>query len=187
MLHLSVPGSIALDIILEIRPCPGLKGYSDTLATATVGKRTIPYLNDSNGMFNFKGSGGKDIIDHLFDAYGPGKDSKERAKFKGSGAGSGQLNKFARVDNSKMKSIILYGWEGASACKPVRAKLNELGLAHTLITCASGSQNRRSLETKTKIFQVPYIEDPNTNVKMFESKEIVAYLQQVYTTTVANY
>ena len=61
---------IALDIILEIRPCPGLKGYSDTLATATVGKRTIPYLVDSNGMFNFKGPDGKDIIDHLFDAYG---------------------------------------------------------------------------------------------------------------------
>merc|ERR1712146_417679 len=87
------------------------------------------------------------------------------------------------VDNSKMKPIVLYGWEGASACKPVRAKLNELGLAHTFITCASGSQNRRSLESKTKTFQVPYIEDPNTNVKMFESKEIVAYLQQVYTTT----
>lgn len=177
----------ALDIVLEIRPCPGLKGYSDTLATATIGKRTIPYLVDSNGMFNFKGPGGKDIIDHLFDAYGPGKDSKERAKFKGSGAGSGQLNKFARVDNSKMKPIVFYGWEGASACKPVRAKLNELGLAHTFIACASGSQNRRLVESKTKTFQVPYIEDPNTNVKMFESKEIVDYLQQVYTTTVPNY
>lgn len=164
-----------------------MKGYSDTLATATFGKRTIPYLVDSNGMFNFKGPGGKEIIDHLFDAYGPGKDSKERAKFKGSGAGSSQLNRYARVDNSKMKPIVLYGWEGASACKPVRAKLNELGLAHTFITCASGSRNRQSLESRTKTFQVPYIEDPNTNVKMFESKEIVAYLQKVYTTTVLNY
>ena len=31
-------------------------------------------------------------------------------------------------------------------------------------------------------FQVPYIEDPNTGVNMFESAEIVKYLLAVYTT-----
>jgi len=31
------------------------------------------------------------------------------------------------------------------------------------------------------VFQVPYIEDPNTGVSMFESKEIVQYLNQLYT------
>ena len=178
---------MALDLIVEIRPCPGLKGYSDTLATATIGKRTTPYLIDSNGMFKFNGPGSKDIIDHLFDAYGPGKDSAERKKFKGSGQGGGKLNRFARIDNQRMKPITLFGWGGASFVTPVKQKLDELGLAYTFINCASGSGNRKLLESKTKTFQVPYIEDPNTKVSMFESKEIVKYLTDTYTTTVAQY
>merc|ERR1711871_45134 len=177
----------ALDLIVEIRPCPGLKGWSDTLATATIGKRTTPYLVDNNGMFKFNGPGSKDIIDHLFDAYGPGKDSAERKRFKGSGSGGGKLNKFARVDNQAMKPITLYGWEGASFVTPVKQKLDELGLAYIFVNCASGSGNRKLLTSRTKTFQVPYIEDPNTKVNMFESKEIVKYLQSTYTTSVAQY
>ena len=35
---------------------------------------------------------------------------------------------------------------------------------------------------KTKgFFQIPYIIDPNTGVEMFESVEIVKYLEQTYT------
>lgn len=30
------------------------------------------------------------------------------------------------------------------------------------------------------LMQVPYLEDPNTGVKMFESADIVEYLQQTY-------
>ena len=41
--------------------------------------------------------------------------------------------------------------------------------------------NRRVLESKTKTFQVPYIVDPNTGVSMFESAEIVKYLDATYT------
>ena len=34
---------------------------------------------------------------------------------------------------------------------------------------------------KTGLFQVPFIVDPNTGVEMFESAEIVKYLNEVYT------
>ena len=130
----------ALDLIVEYRPCPGnIKGFSDTLAQSTVGKRTLPYMIDSNGMYRFSGAGAPSIIDHLFDAYYSGKDCKERAKFKGSGAGGGSLKANARIDNIKMKPITLYGWEGASYVKPVRAALNSLALAHIFVNCASGS------------------------------------------------
>ena len=47
-----------------------------------------------------------------------------------------------RVDNLKMKPIVIYGWEGAQYVKVVRECLNELGLSHTFINCANGSLNR---------------------------------------------
>jgi glutathione S-transferase len=57
----------------------------------------------------------------------------------------------------------------------------QLGLPHIFINVASGSANRASLERKKGLFQVPFISDPNTSVEMFESAEIVKYLEQVYT------
>ena len=90
-------------------------------------------------MYRFSGAGAPSIIDHLFDSYYSGKDCKERAKFKGAGAGSGSLKANARIDNIKMKPITVYGWEGASYVKPVRSALNSLALAHIFVNCASGS------------------------------------------------
>lgn len=40
---------------------------------------------------------------------------------------------------------------------------------------------RAKLTQKTGLFQVPYIIDPNTGVEMFESQQIVKYLETVYT------
>ena len=38
-----------LDLIVEYRPCPGARsGFSDLMATVTLGKRNVPYLVDSN-------------------------------------------------------------------------------------------------------------------------------------------
>jgi glutathione S-transferase len=42
------------------------------------------------------------------------------------------------------------------------------------------SRNRKLLEKKTGKVQVPYLIDPNTGVEMFESKRILAYLNQTY-------
>uniref|UniRef100_A0A453QHJ5 GST N-terminal domain-containing protein n=2 Tax=Aegilops tauschii subsp. strangulata TaxID=200361 RepID=A0A453QHJ5_AEGTS len=47
--------------------------------------------------------------------------------------------------------------------------------------CARGSPKRQEIFKKLGLFQVPYIEDPNTGVKMFESAEIVEYLRATYT------
>lgn len=47
-------------------------------------------------------------------------------------------------------------------------------------TCARGSPKRQELLDRRGHFQVPYIEDPNTGVAMFESKDIVEYLKKTY-------
>ena len=40
---------------------------------------------------------------------------------------------------------------------------------------------RAVLQSRTGTFQVPFIADPNTGVEMFESAEIVKYLDLTYT------
>ncbi len=87
----------------------------------------------------------------------------------------------ARNDVFDLKPLTLWGYEGSPFVKIVRETLNSLGLSHILINCARGSANREKLYQITKRFQVPYLQDPNTGIDMFESPEIVKYLKSVYT------
>jgi len=173
-----------LDLVVEYRPCPGgVKGFSDTMSTVTGGKRTVPFMIDNNpSMYKPSLYGVKDIVTHLFSTYAPeGTVIPKNLLATGGGSKGKGINSKAREDNTKMKPITLYGWEGAQYVKPVREALDNLGLAHIMINCANGSSNRSKLTSKTGAFQVPYIQDPNTGVEMFESAEIVKYLIQTYT------
>lgn len=94
---------------------------------------------------------------------------------------SSRLQANARDDITKIKPLTLWGYEGSPFVRPVRETLCSLGLRHVMVYCARGSQNRDVMFKKTGRFQVPYLDDPNTGVNMFESSAIVQYLQQVYT------
>ena len=48
------------------------------------------------------------------------------------------------------------------------------------VHAARGSPRRDELMLKRGTFQVPYLEDPNTGVCLFESSAIVRYLQTTY-------
>lgn len=82
-----------------------------------------------------------------------------------------------------MKPVELWGYEGSPFVRPVREALNSLALPHRMVYSGRGSSNRDVMREKTSRFQVPYIEDPNTGIKMFESGAIVKYLLETYTTT----
>ena len=63
----------------------------------------------------------------------------------------------------------------------VRETLCELEIPYVLQPCARGSTRRTSLARRAGgSFQVPYLEDPNTGVAMFESADIVEYLRSSY-------
>jgi glutathione S-transferase len=190
-----------LDLELEIRPCPGAGGqrggacnqFSDDLFART-GRRTVPYLIDEGrdlGLFE-----SERIVSHLYDAYGPGA-SRAPAMLRGSlalvsagcaavvrGMPAAKLQIDARAENAKMAPLRLYGYEGSPFCHPVREKLCALGLPHTLVNCARGSARRAELSAQTDLpFQVPYLIDPNTGVRLHESIEIRMYLDRTYTTS----
>ena len=66
-------------------------------------------------------------------------------------------------------------------CAVVRETLCELEIPYVLQPCARGSTRRTSLARRAEgAFQVPYLEDPNTGVAMFESADIVEYLRSSY-------
>jgi glutathione S-transferase len=55
-----------------------------------------------------------------------------------------------------------------------------VGFAASQVTCSRGSPKRQELLDKRGYFQVPYLEDPNTGVYLFESKDIIEYLEKTY-------
>lgn len=176
-----------LDLPIEVRPCPGsTSGFSDQLSTITLGKREVPCMIDNNpSMYRPTLFGTKEIIPYLFKTYT--KSGEIPGNFKGglsagkSGGGK-KIRANARPDFLKIKPITLYGWEGAPFYKPVRETLNNLGLSHIIINCANGSKRRSAVTSKSGgPFSVPFIVDPNTGVELFESKEIVRYLEATYT------
>ncbi|KAK1263604.1 hypothetical protein QJS04_geneDACA008509 [Acorus gramineus] len=66
----------------------------------------------------------------------------------------------------------LWAYEGSPFCILVKEVLAELELPHLVHRLLSHSATMKP--------HVPYLEDPNTGVKMFESAEIIDYLRTTY-------
>lgn len=62
----------------------------------------------------------------------------------------------------------------------MRESLTELCIPHVVRYCPRGSSKRDELLERTGRFQVPYLEDPNTETKMFKSASMVEYLEKTY-------
>mmetsp|Transcript_5406 Transcript_5406/g.12515 ORF Transcript_5406/g.12515 Transcript_5406/m.12515 type:complete len:474 (+) Transcript_5406:174-1595(+) len=78
--------------------------------------------------------------------------------------------------------LVLYGYEGNQFCRLVREVLTELDLTYELRCAGKGSKRRDELADVAagqKATQ-PFLVDPNTKVKMAESKDIVEYLYERY-------
>jgi glutathione S-transferase len=187
-----------LDLTVEYRPCPGARdgSFSDELFRRT-GRRTVPYLIDENtGMEMFESS---DIIEYLLQTYGPQDETSFDRKalwpitFESFSIITSSLvaairampgatrQPDARPDNEQMLPLELWGYECSPFVRPVREKLGSLCLPHRMVSCSRGSANRDKMIERTGCFQVPFLVDPNTGIEMFESAEIVEYLDQVYT------
>ncbi|CAE8708171.1 unnamed protein product [Polarella glacialis] len=181
-----------LDVSCEMRPCPGARaGFSQELAQRT-GRRTVPYLIDPNtGEEMFESD---DIVDYLFETYGPGKSEvpfflKEPiSAFTGTyatifrGLAGATPEPGVRPENCTRRALELWGYDASPFVKLVREKLCALTLPHVLVPCARGSANRDLMMTQTGVqFQVPFLRDANTGVELFEAAEICEYLEAVYT------
>ena len=90
---------------------------------------------------------------------------------------------YARPSVTVKKPLQLWAYEASPFCALVRETLSALEIPYVNQPCARGSTRRTTLQRRAGTFQVPYLEDPNTGVAMFESAEIIEYLRQSYQAT----
>lgn len=175
-----------LDLDVLFYPCPKGGPIYRSKVIEMGGKAQFPYMVDPNTNVNIYES--DDIIQYLFDTYGNGTPVPSSLQ-KGFGttlscsiAMLPRMSRGSKFEESKKpkQPLVFWGYESSPFCKVVRERLCELEIPHVLRTCARGSPKRQELFNKTGVFQVPYIEDPNTGVSMFESASIIEYLDKTY-------
>nr|ABK25937.1 unknown [Picea sitchensis] len=146
-------------------PCPRNGPNFRPKAVQLGGKQQFPYMVDSNTGISMYES--DDIINYLVGKYGDG---------------NVPLMLSLGLFTTLTAGFAMIGRLGKASpfCKIVREALVELELPHLYHCTARGSPNRQNLFEKTGHSQVPYLEDPNTGVKMFESAEIIEFLRATY-------
>ncbi|KAK7858838.1 hypothetical protein CFP56_009608 [Quercus suber] len=174
-----------LDIDVLFYPCPKNGPNFRPKVAQMGGKQQFPYMVDPNtGVAMYESD---DIIKYLVGKYGDGNVPLMLSlglltTLTAGLAMIGRMGKGSSYIPSKLppKPLEIWAYEGSPFCKLVREVLVELELPHLLRSCARGSPKRQILYEKAGHFQVPYLEDPNTGVQMFESAEIVEYIKATY-------
>jgi glutathione S-transferase len=174
-----------LDLEAMIYPCPKGGARFRDVVRARGGKEQFPYLVDPNtGVEMYESD---DINRYLFERYGNGGVplmlSLGPLTLAGSAAASGMRfghGERYRPARPPDQPLELYSYEGSPFCRLVREALCELELPYRLHNIARGSRRREAFIARTGKMMVPYLVDPNRDVAMFESADIVAYLQRTY-------
>lgn len=174
-----------LDLDVLYYPCPRNGPNFRPKVLQMGGKKQFPYMVDPNtGVSMYESD---NIIKYLAGKYGDGSvpfmlSLGLLTTLTEGFAMIGRLGKGQSYTPAKLppKPLEVWAYEGSPFCKVVREVLVELELPHLQRSCARGSPKRQILIEKAKHFQVPYLEDPNTGVQMFESADIVEYLRATY-------
>lgn len=196
----------ALGLDAEIYPCPKRGKRFRPEAARQGGKRLVPLLVDPNTATRL--SEAQDIVDYLFKTYGDR--ATPFAYTKGvlapvlGGVGSlvsSMRGTMARKATHPKKMLELWSFESSPYSRLVRERLTELELSYVLHNIGKeqfadmgpavrrvqpgpykprpGGRREKVLAELGRV-QVPYLEDPNTGVRLYESAEIIDYLERQY-------
>ena len=145
----------------------------------------FPYLVDPNAGIEMYES--DDILVHLFREYGDGRVplalSLGPATLATASLASGLRPRSGlryRASPPPELPLELYSYEASPFCRIVRECLSSLELRYRLHNVARGSASREAFIARSGRMMVPYLVDPNTGVEMFESADIVRYLEDTY-------
>jgi len=194
-----------LDLNAMIAPCP-IGGKNIRKLKRESGSDELPFLVDPNT--DQKITGRQAITQYLFKEYRD-KSIPKQLEDNFVNNTSSRLASFIRLNAGihSVKShvaklpLTLYSFESSPFSRLVRERLSELELPYLLVNL--GKQQKADMgpakfrfslkpyrpipNTKRDDFfkkhgnvQVPFLVDPNTDVELFESKDIVAYLNQTY-------
>lgn len=196
----------ALGLDARIYPCPRGGRRFRPKAERLGGKQQFPLLVDDNtGTVMYESA---DIIDHLFRTYG-GRETPARYRvgvlsppLGAAGALVRGLRGIrARPARAPKKLLELWSFESSPYSRLVRERLTELELAYTLhnvgkeqladmgpaaLRISPGAYRPKPGGRREKLLaewgrvQLPYLEDPNTGSRLFESSDIIDYLEKTY-------
>jgi glutathione S-transferase len=176
----------ALDLDVLMFPCPKGGERYRPFVQQRGGKAQFPFLIDENT--GFEGYESDAIIQYLFKTYGDGRVPLPLALGPVTNVSAGMAT-MMRAGRGMRKAgpcavpryaLELWAYEASPFSKLVRERLVEYELPYVLHNAARGSVNREVLRNLTGRVQVPYLIDPNTGISMFESAEILDYLDMTY-------
>jgi glutathione S-transferase len=174
-----------LDLDALVLPCPKRGPRFREEVKRRGGKYQFPYLVDPNtGKEMYESD---EIVAYLFERYGTGRPPMLLA----SGAltnlsagiasalrpGFGTRYRPARAPELPLE---LWSYEASPFCRIVRECLSSLELPYRLHNVAKGSPKRAAFAERSGKMMVPWLVDPNTGASMFESADIVRYLERTY-------
>jgi glutathione S-transferase len=174
-----------LDLEALVFPCPKGGPRFREEVKAKGGKAQFPYLVDPDaGKALYESD---DIVRHLFTEYGDGRVPALFAAVPLTDAGAmlasalrpGRGVRYRRA-RAPEQPLELWSFEASPFCRIVRETLSSLELPYRLHNVAKGSARRAAFVERSGRMLVPYLADPNTGVEMFESADIVAYLERTY-------
>lgn len=195
----------ALDLDAVIHPTPRGGQRFRPRVIEMGGRAQFPYLVDpGNDAAMYESA---DIVRYLYATYGdrpapPGLlrliDVPTSSLASALRFGAGRA---ARPSRAPERPLELYSFESSPFSRPVRERLCALELPYLLRSMGKAlwrdvgpagwrgrlfpdlpvqGRNRVALLERAGKVQVPYLVDPNTGVEMFESRDILAYLDETY-------
>jgi len=174
-----------LDLDAMVYPCPrGGTRFREEVERRG-GRAQFPYLVDPNtGKAMYESN---DIVRYLFDRYGQGGvplalSAGPVTDLSSSLASAVRLGAGARHEPARApeQPLELWSFEASPYSRLVREKLSSLEIPYRLHNVARGSARREAFVKRSGKMQVPYLADPNTGTEMFESADIIAYLDRTY-------
>lgn len=174
-----------LDLDAVVYPCPKNGPRFRPEVERRGGRAMFPYLVDPNTGKEMYESG--EIVRYLFDRYGDGRVPALLALGPVTdltsvlaGLPRAGMGGFYNKAKEPGELLELYSFEASPFCRIVRERLTTLELPYILHNVAKGSPRREEFVERSGKMQVPYLVDPNTDTEMFESADIIAYLESEY-------
>lgn len=175
-----------LDLDVLVRPSPHGGERFRPEAIARGGRVQFPLLIDPNEDLVLYES--DDIVRHLYARYGAGGPPPLGLRLGALGNLTSGVASVLRLASGRSATksrapdepLHLWSFELSPYSRRVREKLSELELPYVLHNLGRGSEKRPAFLERTGKVMVPYLEDPNTGTKMFESRDIVRYLATTY-------
>ncbi len=173
-----------LDLDAMIYPCPPGGTRWRPRAIELGGKKQFPLLVDPNTGKQLYES--NDIVSYVSETYAEGSVSiadrlgpvNTARALLGSLPRAGRVQ--ARASKEPAKPLELWSFEASPFCRIAREALCNLEIAYVLHNVAKRSPKRDAFVARSGKMMVPFLHDPNTGVSMFESAEIVRYLEETY-------